>query len=65
MDLKAAQQGVIHAWYWKPSQLLKASEVTDLAGKHSTTTLLNPHNPYLQSNFVLIPTDKGSSNPSS
>ena len=30
--------------YWKPSHLLKASDVMDLGGEPTTVTLLNQHN---------------------
>ena len=38
LDLRPAQQKGIHIWYWKPSQLLRDSEVTDLGGEPPATT---------------------------
>lgn len=39
-----AQQEGNYALYWKPDQLLEASEVLDLRGKLLTVTPLNSHN---------------------
>ena len=44
LDLSPTQQEVNHAWYWKPSILLKTSEVTDL-GKNLPPPPLNQWNP--------------------
>lgn len=51
-----------NGWYWKPSQLLGASEVTDLRKEATITTLLDEH---VLAHPKSWPMDKCSSQPSS
>lgn len=38
LEVRSAQQEIIHAWNWKPIQIPKTSKAVDLRGEPHTTT---------------------------
>ena len=43
IGLKTHKQEENHAWFWKPSHLLRAREIMDLRKEYTTVTLLDYH----------------------
>lgn len=58
MSIHSDKHPNLVTWYWKPSQLLGASEIMNLREESATTRLLDQIIPYYIQIHILIPTDK-------